>query len=321
MRSLAAALLFSALLALGCSRSATTSGTDGTGSTEWLLGNWIVDVEGSKQLDPNCQDSQGYFLVFDKNGAGFYGVKGQELAHKWELKGDKPEGKEVWLKNAQGQPVIIKAKPVDGDHIDVTLSAYGLTRCRMKRVAELPAGYKLPAPIADAPKTSGGSRKEVAAVLRKTDWNNNKVIVLIDGAEQKFDAADKITYHDYSSVTTNAGPLIENDVILVLEPRDGKEVVTEIRLAPPARGPSMKGTQVAGEFVQYVYNKKPAKLLMTVDGKDKEFVMADYVRWYDRSGRQHNNGVLAAFGPKMQIIAVLEKKGDTEQVIEVWEKK
>jgi WD40 repeat protein len=76
----------------------------------------------------------GFFLTFAKDGTCGFGIPGQELSTKWELKGQVPEGNEIFFRGLKDNHLVAirKIKILDDDHIEVVQSAY-CGNCRMKR--------------------------------------------------------------------------------------------------------------------------------------------------------------------------------------------
>ena len=169
---------------------------------------------------------------------------------------------------------------------------------------------------------AGGLREnEVAAVFERWDLKNNKVVVKLDGVEKQYDAAEKVIFRDYGPAPCTINAVLDRDVILTLDKKDGKEVVTEARLPPPKKGPGAEGRRVEGKFVTVSSKKKPETLVLLIDGKEQEFPMADYVRMYDILGHQLQPANKGGYYATLTVIAILQKQGDAERVVEVWEKK
>lgn len=84
-----------------------------------LNGKWEVDVEASKQLRPDFGQPMGFFLTFAKDGTCGFGIPGQELSTKWELKGQVPEGNEIFFRGLKDNHLVAirKIKILDDDHI------------------------------------------------------------------------------------------------------------------------------------------------------------------------------------------------------------
>jgi hypothetical protein len=117
-----------------------------------LIGKWVVDVEASRQLRPDFRNSTEFFLHFNKDGTASYGTPGQEYVRHWEVKGDTPQGTEIWFHEPTIREMyIIKVKFLDDDHIEVRQSAY-VSDCRMKR-----AGAPDTAPPPGDTRPAGGA--------------------------------------------------------------------------------------------------------------------------------------------------------------------
>jgi hypothetical protein len=98
-----------------------------------LVGKWVVDVEASRQMRPDFRNSMDFFLAFNKDGTVSYGTPGQEYNRSWEVKGETPQGTEIWFRDPKvSEMYIVKVKFLDDDHLEVRQSAY-VSDCRMKR--------------------------------------------------------------------------------------------------------------------------------------------------------------------------------------------
>jgi hypothetical protein len=165
--------------------------------------------------------------------------------------------------------------------------------------------------------TDGLKENQVKGNLHSTNADTGELTLLVDGNEKKYMRAKDCKFFDEPEDTKQAPNLTylyKRDVILTLEKKDGKELVTEIRGAPRTTKLTTKGTRVEGlcKGVQ----GSTGEVIVEVNGVEKRYASDDYTRFYDQTGLPVTSQPGRAFFNVKVELAVDQKNGK-DHVIEM----
>jgi hypothetical protein len=172
-------------------------------------------------------------------------------------------------------------------------------------------------PSSSAAKSDGLKDNQVKGILHQTDGTTGEITLLVDGAQKKYMRAPGCKFYDHPEDTkpaNNIGGLIKRDVILTLEKKDGKELVTEIRGAPLSTKLTTKGTRVEG--LCKGRDGASGDVIVEVNGVEHRYASDDFTRFFDQLGYPVTNQVGRAFF-NVKVELAIEKKGGKDYVIEM----
>jgi hypothetical protein len=183
------------------------------------------------------------------------------------------------------------------------------------------AGLK-PGGTTAPPKGDGLKANQVKGFLVSTDGNTGEITLETDSGRKKYMRADGCKFYDtYESTipAANIGGLIKGDVIVTLEKKDGKELVTEIRAAPRStKITTTRGTRVEG--LCKGRDGATGDVIVEVGGVEKRYASDEATRFYDEFGAPVTSQQGRAFF-NVKVEMAVEKKGGRDYVIEMRPKK
>jgi hypothetical protein len=166
-------------------------------------------------------------------------------------------------------------------------------------------------------KTDGLKDNQVKGNLHTTNGDTGELTLLVDGVEKKYMRAKECKFFDEPEDTKQAPNLTylyKRDVILTLEKKDGKELVTEIRGAPRTTKLTTKGTRVEGVCKGVL--GATGEVSVVVNGVEKKYASDDYSRFYDNLGYPVRSQVGAAFF-NVKVELAVDNKDGKDHVIEM----
>jgi hypothetical protein len=162
---------------------------------------------------------------------------------------------------------------------------------------------------------------QVKGFLVSTDGNTGEITLETDAGTKKYMRADGCKFYEpYESTVPepNIGGLIKSDVIVTLDKKDGKELVTEIRAAPRSLKLTTRGTRVEG--LCKGRDGVSGDVIVEVGGAEKRYASDDRTRFYDEFGAPVTSQQGRAFF-NVKVEMAVEQKGGREYVIELRPKK
>jgi hypothetical protein len=158
---------------------------------------------------------------------------------------------------------------------------------------------------------------QVKGWLVTTDPKTGELTLDMDGTQKKYMRADGCKFYmelEDTKTEPNLNYLLKRDVVLTLEKKDGKELVTEIRGAPRSTKLTTKGTRVEGTFK--TRDGKTGDVKILVGGTEKSYATDELTRFYDQTGLPIRGSVGQQFG-NVQVQAAVENKGGRDYLIEM----
>jgi hypothetical protein len=162
---------------------------------------------------------------------------------------------------------------------------------------------------------------QVKGFLLSTDGKTGEITLETDAGTKKYMRADGCKFYEpYESTVPepNIGRLLKGDVILTLDKKDGKELVTEIRAAPRTLTLTTRGSRVEG--LCKGRDGASGDVIVEVNGVEKRYASDDRTRFYDQLGNPITSQQGRAYANVMVEMAV-EQKGGRDYVIELRPKK
>lgn len=182
----------------------------------------------------------------------------------------------------------------------------------------LSLGCSTTVPSGSAPASHALKDNQKQVLLIRVDGKTGNLTVEENGAERTYAQAAGCKYYDnpHSTIASSSlGAVMKSDVILTIEKKDGKDLVTEVRGAELAPKLTTRGTRVEGLYKGR--DGKSGDVLVQVGGEEKRYTTDDSTRFNDAIGRPVQPPIGNTFPKDSKVELAVDKKNGKDYAIEM----